>query len=791
MKKQFSPSTVDHFNTSIIYMLCLLLMIAPFVRGLFFDVYLLPFIIVVSILFVVLMYCDTISNKSAFFDHPLDWAVLALLAAYILSLLGAVSIRSAVLGVFKTAAALMVFWMCYRTARRSNGFSSLMRTFYISGTGTAVLAMLIFCGIIAYPYIPSEPRVAGTLEYANTLGVYAGLVSMLGWGFILSSQNQKSRSILAGGNAVLIMAMLTSISRGTWLLYPFAVLAFLFLLDAKKRGNAILTWLAFTLPGLLAGRFFYAYYQSKAAAFFILAGFILGAGFQYGADYMVRYLQQRRVSKKLGLSLIAASLLVLAVLAFFVLPSAKSLLAESYLSRLGDVSLQDQNVQLRIDFSRDALKIIKDHPVIGVGAGGWAALYHTYASRLYWTLLTHNHFLQTWVEAGTIGFLALLSIWFLFLYLVYNYWSKPKEDIDQTSDPLLWGGVTGVLLLGAHSIIDFDMSLPAIYFLFFAFMGTFKGFVSVPPLHSETEKKAAKKKGRPKGPVLDKKSVIFLALATAGSLAICITAASFWIANLNFRSAQSIITQNTSLGVQKLDNALALDPINSEYWIWSAKVLADKAVKTNDPNAYQKALECCQKAIDLDPYNLSQLYSINQVYIKLGQPDPAIKVASDMIRINPWAPDYYENLAAVQVAAGIFRLEAGNIEQAKAYWADSVQVPNLVPPTMAIPPVGLHLFQGQARLLLGDTAQGVSSLQTMLEQSGLDDKGTITQVRLEQVNTYKLRARVWLAAYFEIAGDHTRAQSLIDQNNYSDRSELQSEYQKAKVALSKTFAARP
>jgi O-antigen ligase len=51
---------------------------------------------------------------------------------------------------------------------------------------------------------------------------------------------------------------------------------------------------------------------------------------------------------------------------------------------------------------RCAVEIVKDHPIIGAGAGGWEALYRQYQNYSYWTTETHSHFLQVWVETGTL-----------------------------------------------------------------------------------------------------------------------------------------------------------------------------------------------------------------------------------------------------------------------------------------------------------------------------------------------------------------------------------------------------
>ena len=116
----------------------------------------------------------------------------------------------------------------------------------------------------------------------------------------------------------------------------------------------------------------------------------------------------------------------------------------------------------------DAASIIKDHPALGAGGGGWNLLYHQYQDFLYWTTEVHNHLLQVGVETGIPGMLIWLG---LFAALAYYIYKIRKSDLDAHGKVLVWGVGTAVFALGAHSLIDFDLSIPSLQILFFAFLG--------------------------------------------------------------------------------------------------------------------------------------------------------------------------------------------------------------------------------------------------------------------------------------------------------------------------------
>ena len=94
------------------------------------------------------------------------------------------------------------------------------------------------------------------------------------------------------------------------------------------------------------------------------------------------------------------------------------------------VDPQNNSFTSRADFYRWGLAIVKDHPVVGAGADGWNALYHQYQDYLTYTTEVHNHFLQVWVETGTIGFITFISIWLLLLITVYRVYKIKKKNKD-------------------------------------------------------------------------------------------------------------------------------------------------------------------------------------------------------------------------------------------------------------------------------------------------------------------------------------------------------------------------
>jgi O-antigen ligase len=120
----------------------------------------------------------------------------------------------------------------------------------------------------------------------------------------------------------------------------------------------------------------------------------------------------------------------------------------------------------RLTIDRDALKIFIQKPVLGWGLGTFSDIYPQF-SHLSTNLQVgpaHNDYLQLLVEMGTLGFATML--WFL-LTLFGSGFRKLKHfpaDAITTLTLAAALGVTGILV---HSVVDFNLQIPANAALFY------------------------------------------------------------------------------------------------------------------------------------------------------------------------------------------------------------------------------------------------------------------------------------------------------------------------------------
>jgi O-antigen ligase len=166
----------------------------------------------------------------------------------------------------------------------------------------------------------------------------------------------------------------------------------------------------------------------------------------------------KRRSPRLALGSVAVCVLVLFLLIFL----GKG---GQVLGRLGDLS-----PGIRLDIAKDSLRMFSKRPVGGWGLGTFPTVYPSYRS-FYTNLFVneaHNDYLQLLVETGLLGF--ALMLWFLARLYQYGLPTSRRWEFQWDAAVSLAAllGCTGILL---HSLVDFNLQIPANAALFYVLCG--------------------------------------------------------------------------------------------------------------------------------------------------------------------------------------------------------------------------------------------------------------------------------------------------------------------------------
>lgn len=221
----------------IIYIgLILLLLYPPYFRGMFFDKEFLPTHIYSGILFLLyIIYKVKVLKEYQIFNSPMDYAAIALVGAYFLSIFVAVNIRSAIGEFLKYVNYFIAFYLVSDFARREEDKKAILWTMVVSAFGVAFIGIGAAAGTFTYPGAFVGNRINSTLQYPNTLAAYLTAAFMLSTSLWATAQNRVQKAVLAFINYTLFLCFLFTLSRGAWLLFPAFYLILIVGMPAQYR----------------------------------------------------------------------------------------------------------------------------------------------------------------------------------------------------------------------------------------------------------------------------------------------------------------------------------------------------------------------------------------------------------------------------------------------------------------------------------------------------------------------------------------------------------------------------
>jgi len=155
-------------------------------------------------------------------------------------------------------------------------------------------------------------------------------------------------------------------------------------------------------------------------------------------------------------------------------------------SRLGSISQEARGEisgGMRLSIYKDGIRMFGHRPVLGWGLGTFPVIYPQFRSFYtnFFVNEAHNDYVQLLAEMGILGFGTML--WFLTVLYRQTQRKIAKWPTEVTGAATLACslGVVGILL---HSLVDFNLQIPANAALFFVFCS----IASAPPLLTRLRK---------------------------------------------------------------------------------------------------------------------------------------------------------------------------------------------------------------------------------------------------------------------------------------------------------------
>lgn len=692
--------------------LAFLLFYPPFLRGLFFAPELLMTHMFTAVLFALCWYDKVLRRDVSFIKGYLDYAALAFVAVYALSLFGAVNMHGAIGELLKVINYFMVYWITAQTVKSESDIKILYRSIFFSAVGVAFVGIGAVAGLVDYPGAIWQNRLSSTLQYPNTTATFLALATFLGFALLNISQSRVGKITYMTGNMLLMAVIVGSQSRGSWFLYPMVLLLFFFGLSRVYRFSTFYNLVVSLGVGLQLARVIQENISKKSdlsLLMYVFIGTVAVSLAQWGFDIVITWLDRRevlpRTRKLLAVGVVIYSVMVLLFYVGYSVSAVPSVAAKfvpsSALKRADTINNQATSFKTRVDFTKTAFKMAMDYPVNGLGGEGWNSLYHRYQPYLFYSSETHNYPAKVLVETGFIGLLSLLAVWVLWGNHLFRLW---REKLEDDSWSLIWAGGVAAVTLGIHSIYDFDLSMGAMGIVIWALLGITRGYEeSLSTVNLEDRHDS-------------RKLVIGFIGGTIGAALLFLPAASFYTAGLNgAEAAEAMTKRNWVLAETSLIKAVRIDPFTASYAADLAQVYTIKGMASNDSSQIALAERYSNQAVKVEPYNYQVRLRLLMVSLLSGRVNEAVNDAESLVENNPLDVHNFEILGKVYILSGRFMKDVGQKEKALQYWNGvsnlrkmlDVKVKELenTPEAQGEPlqvTSVIKLFEGEAAFLLGD-----------------------------------------------------------------------------------------
>lgn len=613
-------------------------------------------------------------------------------------------------------------------------------------------------------------RLTSIFQYANTYAAF--LMAFLFVAVFALVRSKKWYGTLTHGFMLvpIIVSLLLTLSRGGLVMLPVVfILLLLFLKPAQQilwiihLGISGIAALVVTSPLTNLGTELNASFTSSAALkawAYLLGASLVVAGLGWAVQKFVAPWLNSKLggweSRKLtGLWIPLGSVVLVGIVAFLLIgTSVRNVLPANMATRLENINFKQHSVLERFTFYKDAMKVVKDHPILGAGGGGWASLYEQYQNNPYTSRQAHNFFLQYLIEVGIVGFIVFMGfIGYIFYKYIRGFIKREKDEFDNGFFYLI---ITLSILV--HSLLDFNLSYAFMGILVFLGLGGMAAVMDSKPLRATWNKPGIR--------------FGYLAVLAVGTIFMLFVLLSYISSSSAALKAKNLMGVSQSYEEIKapLSEALEDRPSHPESAIYLSSMDQQVFNQTQDEQYLEESFNVVSRALEDEPYNKELLKQLAGYYDLKGQSDLAFAVYQDNAYKFSWDIAWYDALIS---RAQVLAAAAGDDAKKQEYISKGLEAYNHVvagvehlktlPPEQlqgrpfSITP-GIALNAGKLQVLAGDNEAAAATLKLGFNESYGD---IVNSPTLWDTNWYSaLISRSYELAQQSFAGQDAEGKTL-------------------------------
>ncbi len=234
------------FKIALLVLNLLVVFYSPFVRGLYFEAEQLPAEIFVLISFALFWVMKYLTKDKRFISTPMEYASLALMLIYLISVITSVSCRLAISEWLKYCMFFCIFFMITDLSKDIKTRIAVLWTVIGTAMGLSIIGLDSSSGgrlvdmlnnLFKSLHFPVEffglyvnGRIHSTIQYPNALAVYLLVSVLISLGLSMISEKLWQRIISGACSTVLSVTLLLTLSRGVLILVPFVLLMYIILI---------------------------------------------------------------------------------------------------------------------------------------------------------------------------------------------------------------------------------------------------------------------------------------------------------------------------------------------------------------------------------------------------------------------------------------------------------------------------------------------------------------------------------------------------------------------------------
>ncbi|RCX19027.1 O-antigen ligase-like membrane protein [Fontibacillus phaseoli] len=562
------------------------------------------------------------------------------------------------------------------------------------------------------------PRLASVFQYPNTYAAFLMAFFFVAIFAITRSQKWYSQVIHAFMLVPMVLSLLLTLSRGGLVFLPVVfVILLLFLKPAKQ-----ILWILYCIIAAaatlavakpvtdLGQQFHLGQIGDPAKGWgYVLVASVVVAGLAWVIQrYLAPWLEQRTErwsAKKLAnLWLPIVSVAAVVVLAVLLLgTSLKNVLPGNIGQRLENINLQQHSLLERLTFYKDAVKVIKDYPVIGAGGGAWASIFEKYQNNPYASRQAHSFVMQYLVEVGVLGFIVLLA----FLAFIFYKYIRGYIHSDETKRNDYFIYFIVVISILVHSLMDFNMSYVFIGMLVFLGLGGMAAAMDNHPVKRFAWKSTGFR-------------TLYSAVLVVGVLVLIFTSIRYIQANNAIEKGRTLMATSSDFQEIKAPFADALKKrSNHPDAILNYNVLL-RAVyeQTKEEAFFNEDLKLLTDALKKDAFNKNIYNQLILLYQLKGETDKAYNVLKDNADRYTYDQDWYERLIVQSFEMGYQALGNQDVAQKEQYFTSGLQAfDHVVRGVEHLKNLPKGQFQGNPFAVTPTMALNAGKMQFMMNRS--------------------------------------------------------------------------